>query len=227
MMEHKGTVLLVEDNKQLNFANGQALKMRGYAVLAAENLAEAREHLSQTDPDVILLDVMLPDGDGFDFCGEIRDKTKARVIFLTAKDDHADKIRGLTGGGDDYITKPFHAEEMLARVDIAIRQKSAEKTPPQSIAKGSLTLDIISGRAYIGGKDLQLQPKDFALLHLLLLSEGKDMTLDELYEKVWGQPMVGDNTSVQRIVSRLRKSIEPIGYTISSIYGKGYVFERL
>lgn len=126
-MEHKGTVLLVEDNAELNANNTRALHMLSYDAHSALTLAEARNWLAKREPDVILLDVMLPDGDGIDFCAEIRGAplhTAAHILFLTAKSDHADRVRGLADGGDDYITKPFHPEELLARVEAAMRRRS-------------------------------------------------------------------------------------------------------
>lgn len=126
-MDNKDTVLLVEDNVELNANNARALKMLGYEVYPALTLAEARVWLDRNEPDVILLDVMLPDGDGIGFCAEIRGaplRTAAHILFLTAKTGHADRVRGLADGGDDYITKPFHPEELLARVEAAMRRRN-------------------------------------------------------------------------------------------------------
>ena len=129
-MDAKGTVLLVEDNAELNANNVRALSMLGYAVHPALTLAQARNWLGNNKPDVILLDVILPDGDGIDFCAEIRGlplQTAAHILFLTAKTGHADRMRGLADGGDDYITKPFHPEELLARVEAAMRRRSMSR----------------------------------------------------------------------------------------------------
>lgn len=129
-MNAKGTVLLVEDNTELNANNARALNMRGYAVYPALTLAEARVWLGKNEADVVLLDVMLPDGDGIDFCAEIRGEplcTAAHILFLTAKTGHEDRLRGLADGGDDYITKPFHPEELLARVEAAMRRRNMSR----------------------------------------------------------------------------------------------------
>ncbi len=126
-MEYKGTVLLVEDNVELNANNVRALRMLNYTVHPVLTLAEARAWLNNNEPDVILLDVMLPDGDGIDFCAEIRAlpiQTSAHILFLTGKTGHADRLRGLADGGDDYITKPFHPEELQARIEAAMRRRS-------------------------------------------------------------------------------------------------------
>ena len=112
-MTNSGTILLVEDDADLNNANRRALELMRHTVHAALTLAQARAILDTTEPDVILLDVMLPDGDGFAFCREIRERTQAHILFLTAKAEHEDLLNGLAIGGDDYITKPFHVRELL------------------------------------------------------------------------------------------------------------------
>lgn len=129
-MRVRGMILLVEDNEELNVNNSRALKMLGFGVYPALTLAEARDWLQGNNPDIILLDVMLPDGDGIDFCAEIRQpplSVKAHVLFLTAKTSHADRIRGLASGGDDYITKPFHPQELVARVESAMRRRNMSR----------------------------------------------------------------------------------------------------
>ena len=129
-MDDKGTVLLVEDNAELCANNARALAMLEYAVHPAHTLAQARNWLVANKADIILLDVMLPDGNGLDFCAEIRDlplHTGAHILFLTAKTEREDLVRGLANGGDDYITKPFHPEELLARVEAAMRRRSMQR----------------------------------------------------------------------------------------------------
>lgn len=138
-MDNKGTILLVEDNAELNANNARTLSMLGYAVHPALTLAQARAWLGNNEADVILLDVMLPDGDGIDFCAEIRGeplRTAAHILFLTAKMGHADRVRGLADGGDDYITKPFHPEELLARIEAAMRRRNMSRPNNAMIENG-------------------------------------------------------------------------------------------
>jgi DNA-binding response OmpR family regulator len=220
-----GVVLLVEDDADLNEVNRRALELRRYKVRTARTLAEARAELGREEPDVILLDVMLPDGDGFVFCDRIRDRTRAHVLFLTAKTEHADLVRGLATGGDDYIAKPFHIEELLARVDAAMRRRRMG-VPVQTLRKGRLVLDILAGTALVNGRDLALTPKEFALLLLFAENENKLMTAEHVYQKVWGSPMAGDRNAVQTSISRLRKKVAPAGYVIAARRGRGYVFEE-
>ncbi len=225
-MNRRGKVLLVEDNAELNANNSRALKMMGYDVHPALTLAAAREYLAGTDPDIILLDVMLPDGDGMDFSGEIRGATRAHILFLTAKTEQADILRGLALGGDDYITKPFHPKELLARVEAVMRRRNMTDTPAQILRKGALTLDVVAAQAFIEDADCFLQPREFAALLMLVQREGEIIDAETLYEKAWGRPLAGDRNSLQVTISKLRKKIKPVGYDIAVVRSKGYVFTK-
>jgi len=225
-MSNNGLILLVEDNADLNESNSRVLTRRGYEVQSALTLAEARAQLAEIEPDIILLDVELPDGNGIEFCEEIRDKTAAHILFLTSKTEHENMVLGLKFGGDDYITKPFHLDELLARIDAAMRRRMIDKKPVQMITKGTLTLDIMATQAFIGGEDLALTPKEFSLLLLLVQNEGKVLSAEFVYEKTWNQPLNGDKNSLKSIFSRLRPKIEPAGYIIQSLRGQGYMFVK-
>lgn len=207
-MDHKGNILLVEDNEDLNSANSRALRLRGFAVQTALTLKQARVQLDETDPDIILLDVMLPDGDGLSFCREIRSRTAAHILFLTAKTEHEDMMQGLCGGGDDYITKPFHPEELLARIEAVMRRRGMDKTPAQILEKGSLRLDVAASHAFIRDINLDLTPKEFSLLFLLLQHKEKSISKEYLYEQVWKQPMLGDSSALRQHLSRLKRKLE-------------------
>jgi DNA-binding response OmpR family regulator len=220
----KRNILLVEDNEALNEGNRRALEAEGYGVLSALTLREAREHLYRYDPDVILLDVLLPDGSGFDFCEEIRHFTTAHIIFLTSRKEHEDQLRAMLLGGDDYISKPFKLDIMLARVSSAMRRREMSKTPPKTLALGDLVLDLLSDRALLKNEDLLLTPKEFSLLYFFAQHINETIGAALLYRHVWGQPM-GDNVSaIRKTVSRLRSKIEGSGYTVTSNRGDGYRF---
>jgi DNA-binding response OmpR family regulator len=220
-----GIILLIEDDTDLNNANRRALEMKQYTVLTAKNLGEAKAHLNSTEPDIILLDVMLPDGNGFSFCEEIRERTRAHILFLTAKSEHIDRMRGLQTGGDDYITKPFHAGELLARVEAAMRRRRIG-VPVDRLSKGLLTLDMFSNRATLNGTDLGVSQKEFDVLLLLIQNEEKTLPAEFIYEKVWGQPLKGDKNALQTAISKLRKKTEASGYDILMQRGKGYIFKK-
>ena len=223
-MYNKGLILLVEDCEELNDANSRALTLRGYNVATALTLAEARLRLLEEEPDIILLDVGLPDGDGMDFCKEIRSATMAHILFLTAKAEHEDTVRGLYYGGDDYLTKPFHPEELLARIESIMRRRALDKKQAQTITRGTLVLDIVATQAFVEGEDLLLTPKEFSLLVLLAQNEEVVLSADFVYESVWKAPLVGDKNSMQAIVSKLRQKLEDSAYSIDTVRGKGYVF---
>ena len=225
-MTNSGTILLVEDDEDLNNANRRALELMRHTVHAARTLAQARAILDGTEPDVILLDVMLPDGDGFTFCREIRERTQAHILFLTAKAEHEDLLNGLAIGGDDYITKPFHVRELLARVEAAMRRRKIG-LPLQTISKGRLEINLVSDQAFVNGEDLLLSQKEFSILCLLAQNEGKVLDARQIYETVWKRLIGNDMNAVRMAISRLRKKIATAGYGISVVRGSGYVFGKV
>ncbi len=227
-MNNRQSVLLVEDNAKLSESNRRALELQGYSVLTALTLKRAREHLKNNDPDVILLDVNLPDGDGIFFCREIYGSITSHIIFLTAKTEQQDRIKGLQYGGDDYITKPYKLAELLARVGAAMRRRQADakKLPAQIITYGPLSLNIVAGKAYVNGEDLLLTPKEFSLLLILAGNDGKTFSAEELYEDVWKQEMADDTHAIKNAIYRLRKKLDARGdsFHISVTRGEGYSF---
>ena len=226
MNNSRGTIFLIEDNEDLNQSNRRALCMRGYRVESFCTLAAAKKQLSLLSPDIILLDVMLPDGDGFAFCREIRSHTAAHILFLTAKTQHKDMVRGLSDGGDDYITKPFRLEELLVRVDAAMRRQTIAKKPLKTVQKGALVLDVAASQGFFHGASLGLTPKEFALLFLLMQEEGRLLSAHKLYESVWKAPLMEDKNAVQTALSKLRQKLESTGYTIAMLRNQGYMFCR-
>jgi DNA-binding response OmpR family regulator len=222
--------LLVEDNEKLNEINRRALERKGYVVLTASTLVQARHHVTETigDIDVILLDITLPDGNGMDFCREIRALTSAHILFLTAVQEHETVIESLERGGDDYIKKPYRLEELLARVTSAMRRRDmAVETTPQTLVRGALTLSPVGAQALLGGRDMNLTVKEFFVLYTLVQNEGKTVPAQTLYEIVWKQPMSGDDHALKNIIYRLRKKLEAGKSTlrIVSSRGEGYSFE--
>jgi len=224
MTEYKGSVLLIEDNVELNDANSRVLELCGYEVYIASTLEQARQKLLWVDPDVILLDVMLPDGSGFDFCEEIRGKTTAYILFLTAKASHEDMIQGMSIGGDSYITKPFHIEEMVVKVDAAMRRYKSEEY--QIIKKGSFTLDITAIQAFYGGESLDLTSIEFSLLLLFIKNEGQTLNSNFIYEKVWKSLKTEDKNTLRATISRLRRKIKHTDYSIVTHRDYGYSFQK-
>lgn len=224
-MEQKGTILLVEDNNMLNIANRRALELLGYKVTAVETLTAAWEYLNSQEPDIILLDIMLPDGDGIDFCRKVRNQSKTHIIYLTAKTEYEDLSRGLAAGGDDYIRKPFHPQELLDRIEAAMRrQMMGTKKESQAITCGPLILDMTASRAYLYEKDMLLSQREFALLKFLAQNEGRVLDKDTIYQTVWGQALAGNSSALYTMVSKLKRKLEPCRKTIriNAVRGDGY-----
>jgi len=217
------SILLIEDNEQILRGNERMLRRRGYEVSAAATLREARDLLRASSPDAIVLDIMLPDGSGLDFLKELREERNTPVLLLTGLATPEDIIAGLTGGGDDYLAKPYDFGVLLARLEALLRRAGRL---PDTLQKGPLQLDIVSGRALLHGADLLLTRKDFALLLLFIHKENRVVSPEALYEKIWQAPLGADRQAVKSAISRLRKKLAGSGYTISTLRGEGYLFEK-
>jgi DNA-binding response OmpR family regulator len=218
------TVLLVEDERDILENNRRFFVAEGYRVLIAENLTQARERLSEKTPGAIVLDIMLPDGNGLDLLSELRAAgSKTPVLMLTAWGKSSDVARGLKLGANDYMSKPFTYEVLQARVEAMFR--NVEQVP-EIFEKGPFTLKLTSMTALLHGKDILLTQKEFALLLLFAQHEEQTMSAEYLYEKVWGQDTNNDVRAVKYQVSNLREKIEGSGYVIFAIRGAGYRFER-
>jgi len=226
-------ILLVEDDVNLNKINRMALVSEGYTVHTALTLAEARKRLNNCSPDLILLDVKLPDGIGFDFCKEIRQKpgfAAVPVLFLTSVNDNAGEMEGLRSGGNDYLRKPYDIDLLRMRVAnlLRLQENTAQQviTEQKIITKGVLSIDTVARRAYLNGTDLNLHTKQFALLLTLAQHESEILSTPYLYKTVWGQPMNRDSQALRRVVSEVRSKIAGCGYSITSERGEGYRFEQ-
>lgn len=230
MNEGKPIILVVEDETDVLRINVRMLTRRGYTVYTAENCSQAYERLENPTPDLLILDIMLPDGSGYDICERFRSISDHPVIFLTGKGESCDKVEGLGHGGDYYLTKPYDPDELLAVADRLIKRHLQTKQKHEqltTIVKGSLTLDIPRSRATVSGADARLTIKEFALLLLLVQNEDKEVSPHELYEKVWGVPSGDDIRTIRFHIKNLRRKIhadDANDYDIVSVYGKGYMF---
>ncbi len=218
-----GLILLVEDNEQILRGNARMLRRRGYDVTSAATLREARERMAEAAPDVAVLDIMLPDGSGLDFMRELRRNGNIPVLLLTGLTAPEDIVRGLTEGGDDYLTKPYDFTVLLARIEALMRRAGRV---PDVLLKGSLKLDIVAGQAFVGDGNILLTQKEFSLLLFLVENEGSPMQTDLIYKRVWKQPMANDDGALKNVVYKLRKKLTGSGYTIVNMRGEGYCFER-
>lgn len=219
------TVLLVEDNPKLMKANRGALSMRDFRVLEAATLQEARLALETETPDSFVLDIMLPDGDGRDFCMELRERygMKAPILFLTALKEGPDMDRGYDAGATDYLTKPFDLNHLVRKVTAQIEQYEQARRDATEFSAGGLRLDYVSRRAYLDEKDLLLKAKEYALLELLIKNRGRYITAEELFERVWDMKPEQDLRTIKVHVSGLRRKLgDNAPVTIESERGKGY-----
>lgn len=205
----KAVILLVEDNVDILKINRAALQMRGYRVLSAASVAEARALMEADQPDLAVLDIMLPDGSGLDFCQELRqDTTALPVLFLTALAEKEDLLAGLRQGGDDYLVKPYDLDILIARIEALLRRTEMERDrQPQDLVRGPLRLNLQWQKAYQDGQDLQLTPREFALLLYFLRNVGKGFDAQALYAAVWGGDPNGDVRTVKVHVYSLRKKL--------------------
>ena len=171
----KGKIaLMVEDNEHVLALNRSVLEREGCTVLPAGNLAGARRALAEhPNPDIVVLDILLPDGNGLAFIPELRETTPAPVLMLTSKRDYADMVKGLTGGADDYMTKPYRVEELLARMVALLHRRDAAREGAL-LTRGALALDMVAQRAFLHGEDILLKPREFAALCYLMQHEGED-----------------------------------------------------
>jgi DNA-binding response OmpR family regulator len=213
-------ILLIEDDREIQENNKDLLESSGnYVVRTVMNLAKAREQISKEIPDIIVLDIILPDGNGLDFIKEIND---IPVLLLTALGETNDIVKGLNAGGDDYLTKPYDDYVLLARIESLLRR--TESRVPKTLTKGNLSLDTIARRAYIDNNNLQLTHKEFACLLLLAQNEGHIISANAIYEQIWKQKLENDKNTLKATISTLRKKIEPSGYAITVSREQGYTF---
>ncbi|KEI06226.1 transcriptional regulator [Clostridium botulinum] len=203
------------------------LKKEKFNIIKAKNLKQAREKFS-SHIDLILLDVMLPDGTGYDFCSEIRKESDIPIIFITACDEEANIVLGLEIGGDDYITKPIRIKEMLARINAVLRRKSIKKQEKYNkvIVSGDIVLDIFKRKIYKNNKDIILTPAEYKLLLILIENKNNVVTRGTLLEKIWDiDGEFVDINTVNVYIKRLREKIEDDSKNpmyIETVRGVGY-----
>ncbi len=207
-----------------------ALKFHGCAVSTAANGNEAMRLAEATNPDLIVLDVMLPDVDGFEVCRRLRATgNEVPVIFLTARDTSSDTVTGLAIGGDDYVTKPFSVEALVARVRAVLRRAARSAHPEEPgtgdgiLRAGDLELDEAMWTVRRAGVPVELSPTEFRLLAYLMRHQGRVLTRAQLLENVWGWDYAGESQIVETYVSYLRRKLDPLGAPlIHTQRGVGY-----
>jgi DNA-binding response OmpR family regulator len=226
-MSQKAKILLVEDDAALRETLAYNLTKSGYVVSMAADGVTALEMAKETEPDLVLLDLMLPELDGLSVCRALREQRNVPIIMLTARTGEVDKIVGLDAGADDYVTKPFSLGELLARVRAALR-RAPQAIVSDKLVSGDLSLDLISRRAMLGDRELPLSPKEFSLLAELMRHRGAVLSRDLLLTRVWGFDYYGDARTVDVHIRWLREKIEADPShpeRIQTVRGIGYRFE--
>ena len=217
-------ILIIEDERPIAELLKYSLEREGYQVRMAHTGADGLAAIAAKTPDLILLDLMLPDMDGLSICRQVTEQRRAPIIIVSAKNDQVDKIIGLEYGADDYITKPFDIREVLLRIQSVLRRGGAaspQTGPSDVLSLGDLTLTRSKHEVQKGGVRIELTPKEFDLLAILLENKGKVLSRAELLEKVWEFAYIGDTRTVDIHIQRLRRKLGT-DKLIETVFGGGY-----
>lgn len=215
-------ILVVDDEPHIIELTKLYLEREGYQVEGVATGQDALSKLNSINPDLIILDLMLPDIDGFEVCRQIRTKSQVPILMLTARKEDVDKIVGLELGADDYATKPFNPRELVARVKAILRRYQAGLKPGDTIEVGDLRIDLSRHEVTAGGQLVKLRTKEFALLSTLAQNLGIVLSREKLLELVWGYDYYGETRTVDVHINHLRDKIARAGAHIETIRGTGY-----
>jgi len=221
------TVLLVDDKRSLQTLVRDYLEARGYRVVTANNGREALFAARHEKPDIILLDIMMPEMDGFEFMKRYRQESETPVILLTAKLEETDKVLGLELGADDYVTKPFGMAEVVARIRAVLRRTDRDAESGSVLRCGDIILDHDSRLVRVGEKSIDLTPSEFNLLEILMRTTGRAFSRAELLERLQGTAFEGVERTIDVHIRNLRSKIEPDStqpFYIQTVFGVGYRF---
>ena len=203
---NKPVVLVVDDEPQILRVMRASLPIRGYEVLTASTAEEALNQLSKQVPDLVILDLAMPEMSGLEVCRRVREFSSVPIIVLSAKGSESDKVAALDLGADDYVTKPFGMDELLARVRAVLRRLSA--TNDRVLVVGDVTIDIDEHRVVVGGKEIRLTPKEFDVFKYLVNNAGKVVTHRALLQTVWGWESTDQTEYLRVFINQLRRKIE-------------------
>jgi DNA-binding response OmpR family regulator len=223
-------IVLVDDDANLRHTLGYALRQEGFEVFAAEDGERGLEAFHQSRPDVVLLDVMLPNLDGFEVCRRIRKESDVPILMLTARDTEVDKVVGLELGADDYLAKPFSTRELVARVRALLRRTRQTAAPVgERLESAGLLLDAVRHRVTLEGREISLKPKEFDLLAFFMAHPGQVFGREQLLASVWGYDFAGDSRTVDTHVKTLREKLDDDAehpLWIDTVRGVGYRFRE-
>ncbi len=216
------TVLVVDDEQNIVELSRLYLEQEGFSVEEARDGAEALEKIRTLKPAVVILDLMLPEIDGWEVCRRTRAQSEVPIIMLTARSEDVDKIVGLELGADDYLTKPFNPRELVARVKAILRRYERSIQPSRTVHLGELTIDAASREVTLAGRAVKLRTKEFDLLHTLAQHRGQVLSRQQLLDLVWGYDFYGETRTVDVHVAHLRKRLGESDVEIETVRGVGY-----
>lgn len=221
-------VLIAEDEKEIRNIIKEYLGMESYAVDEAENGREALELFSQNRYDLILVDIMMPELNGWEVCRKVRESSEVPIIILSAKGQEYDKLKGFELGVDDYLVKPFSPKELLARIKAIFRrnEKSSREEDKNHYEFGTLVVDFESQNIYVDGEKIKVTPKEYDLLEYFIRNRNIVLSRDKLLDGVWGIDFMGDDRTVDTHVKMLRESLGKYRQLVVTVWGKGYKFEE-
>lgn len=229
-MQLMTTILLVDDDKMITGPLAARLREAGYQVFVTYDGRSGLQAALDQQPDIVVLDVMMPEMDGWEVCKALREQSSVPILMLTARGDEIDRVLGLELGADDYLTKPFSTRELLARLRAMLRRVELDRIvapTPTELAVGSVRLDLKTRLAYLNGRPLTLRYKEFEILSLLLSRAGHVVTRAELFDLVWGTDWLGDTRTLDVHIRWLREKIEANPSDpryIQTVRGVGYRF---
>ena len=220
----KEKILIVEDEKNLAKVLRYNLEKEGYRVSACHDGEAGLAAFRKEKPDLVILDLMLPKLDGYEFCKIVRQDSATPILMLTARKEEVDRVLGLEMGADDYVTKPFSVRELLARIKSILRRTSPQEAPRGTLKAGSLELDVERYECRVAGKPVALRSKEFDFLKCLFLARGKALSRDELLEKVWGydRSLDLDTRTIDQHIARLRDKLGGEAGRIITVKNVGY-----
>ncbi len=216
------TILVVDDEKNIVQLCRLYLRNEGFRVEEAYDGAEALEKARAVNPDLIILDLMMPEMDGLSVCRELRKTSSVPVIILTARDEDVDKIVGLEVGADDYVTKPFNPRELVARVKAVLRRSQGSVAPETALEVGDIHLDPARREVTVAGKPVTLRAKEFDLLTAFMRYQGMVLDRERLLSMVWGQDFFGDTRTIDVHVAWLREKLAGAKARVQTVWGVGY-----
>ncbi len=219
-------LLVVDDEARIRELIKKYATFEQYEVTEAENGMQAVELCRQQDFDLIIMDVMMPDLDGFSACREIRKTSAVPILMLSARGEEYDKLHGFELGIDDYVVKPFSPKELMMRVGAILKRSGAKSESREVVDIGDLRVDFTARRVTLAGKPLDLSPKEYDLLFYLVRNRGIALTREKLLSEIWGYDFFGDDRTLDTHIKLLRRQLGPYADRITTLRGVGYRFEQ-